>query len=165
MRMAGRAEALGFGVGAEHVHALLDGRAQKAGTSVGARPSDAFAPSRPDGADGDREGGEEQYERFLVEASKRADQLDSSWTDFVTDCLGGRAPATRGDRGWYALWEKFDDAKVSPACTRFVTDFKMAAREFSGRMTEAADRARSAGVFPGVCRQLRQRHRLDSPAW
>ena len=83
------------------------------------------------------------YERFLVEAAKRADQLDASWTDFVTDCLSGRAPSTRSDRGWYALWERFDDSKVSPACTRFVADFKMAAREFERRMTEAADRARA----------------------
>jgi hypothetical protein len=165
MRIAGRAEALGFGVGAEHVRALLDGRAPQAGASVAARPSDAFAPGRGDDADGDRATGEELYERFLVEAARRADQLDQSWTSFVSDCLGGRGPATRSDRGWYALWEKFDDSKVSPACTRFVTDFKMAAREFSGRMTEAADRARSAGVYPGVCRQLRQRHRLDSPDW
>ncbi len=165
MRMAGRAEALGFGVGAEHVRMLLDGRAPQTSMTAAGRPADVFSAGRSDDADGDRENGEEQYERFLVEAAKRADQLDRSWTDFVTDCLSGRAPATRGERGWYALWEKFDDSKVSPACTRFVTDFKLAAREFSGRMTDAADRARSAGVYPGVCRQLRQRHRLDSPEW
>ena len=163
MRMAGRAEALGFGVGAEHVRAMLDGRAPQ--SSQGQRPADLFAPGRPDGADGQRETGEAVYERILVEAAKRADQLDASWNDFVTDCLAGRAPSTRSDRGWYALWERFDDTKVSPACTRFVADFKMAAREFERRMSEAADRARAAGVYPGVCRQLRQRHRLDSPDW
>jgi S1-C subfamily serine protease len=163
MRMAGRAEALGFGVGAEHVRAMLDGRAPQ--PAQGQRPADLFAPGRADSADGQRETGEAVYERILVEAAKRADQLDASWTDFVADCLGGRAPSTRSDRGWYALWERFDDTKVSPACTRFVADFKMAAREFERRMSEAADRARAAGVYPGVCRQLRQRHRLDSPDW
>ncbi len=163
MRMTGRAEALGFGVGAEHVRALLDGRAPQ--STRGQRPAELFAPGRADGPDGEREGGEAVYERFLVEAAKRADQLDASWTDFVTDCLSGRAPSTRSDRGWYALWERFDDSKVSPACTRFVADFKIASREFERRMTEAADRARAAGVYPGVCRQLRQRHRLDSPDW
>ncbi len=161
MRMTGRAEALGFGVGAEHVRAMLDGRAPQ--SAAGQRPADLFAPGRPDGADGQRETGEAAYERVLVEAAKRADQLDASWTDFVADCLGGRAPSTRSDRGWYALWERFDDTRVSPACARFVADFKMAAREFERRMSEAADRARAAGVYPGVCRQLRQRHRLDSP--
>ena len=163
MRMTGRAEALGFGVGAEHVRALLDGRAPQ--STRGQRPAELFAPGRSDGSDGEREGGEAVYERFLVEAAKRAYQLDASWTDFVTDCLSGRAPSTRSDRAWYALWERFDDSKVSPACTRFVADFKIASREFERRMTEAADRARAAGVYPGVCRQLRQRHRLDSPDW
>jgi S1-C subfamily serine protease len=164
MRMAGRAESLGFGVGAEHVRAMLDGRSQQQ-SAQGQRPADLFAPGRAEGADGERETGEAVYERILVEAAKRADQLDASWTDFVTDCLSGRAPSTRGDRGWYALWERFDETKVSPACTRFFADFKMASKEFERRMTEAADRARAAGVYPGVCRQLRQRHRLDSPEW
>jgi S1-C subfamily serine protease len=164
MRMAGRAEALGFGVGAEHVRALLDGRAPQS-VQAGQRPADLFAPGRADGEDGDRENGEALYDRFLTEAGKRADQLDQSWTDFVADCLAGHAPSTRGDRGWYALWEKFDDTKVSPACTRFFVDFKTAAREFERRMTEAADRARMVGVYPGVCRQLRQRHRLDFADW
>jgi S1-C subfamily serine protease len=164
MRMSGRAEALGFGVGAEHVRAMLDGRAPQQ-AQTGQRPVDLFAPGRADGQDGDRESGEAMYDRFLIEAGKRADQLDQSWTDFVADCLAGRAPSTRSDRGWYALWEKFDDSKVSPACTRFFVDFKTAAREFEGRMTEAADRARVVGVYPGVCRQLRHRYRLDSPDW
>jgi S1-C subfamily serine protease len=163
MRMAGRAEALGFGVGAEHVRALLEGAAPLV-ASAGQRPGDAFTPDRP-GTDDQRDSGERHYERFLVEAARRADQLDASWTDFTTDCLGGRAPATRSDRGWYALWEKFDDSKVAASCMRFLTDFQLAAREFAARMTEAADRARVAGVYPGVCRQLRQRHRLDSPEW
>ncbi len=161
MRLAGRAEALGFGVAAEHVRALLDGRAASSARSV-SRPADAFGSGE---ADGDREGGEAGYERFLVEAARRADQLDRSWTDFVADCLSGRAPATRSDRGWYALWERFDDTKVSPSCARFSADFKAAAREFEQRMTDAADAARRVGVYPGVCRQLRQRHRLDSPDW
>ena len=164
MRMAGRAEALGFGVGAEHVRALLDGRAP-AGAAAASRPASSFISGGGEDADVDRESGERSYERFLVEAAKRADQLDRSWTDFVADCLDGRTPFTRSDRGWYALWEKFDDSKVAPSCARFVTDFKLAAREFSTRMTEAADRARATGVYPGVCRQLRSRYRLDSPDW
>ena len=164
MRMGGRAEALGFGVGGEHVRALLDGRASSVSRST-ARPADVFAPGRAEGADGDREDGEAAYGRFLGEAARRADQLDGSWREFVSDCLAGKAPPTRSDRGWYALWEDFDDSKVSPACVRFVTDFKVAARDFERRMTEAADRARRDGVYPGVCRQMRARHRLDSPAW
>ena len=79
MRMGGRAEALGFGVGAEHVRVMLDGRAPQS-AQTGQRPADLFAPGRAEGTDDDRETGEAAYERFLVEAGKRADQLDSSWT-------------------------------------------------------------------------------------
>ena len=164
MRMAGRAEALGFGVGAEHARALVDGRTPTPSRS-GHRPADTFSAGGRDEADADRASGEVQYERFLVEAARRADQLDESWNDFVKDCLAGKAPFTRSDRGWYSLWEKFDDARVSPACTRFLTDFKVAAREFERRMTEASDEVRRQGVYPGVARQLRAKYRLDSADW
>lgn len=164
MRMAGRAQALGFGVGAEHARALVDGRAP-ASSRAGTRPADTFSAAGRDQSDADRAGGEAQYERFLVEAARRADQLDESWTDFVKDCLAGKAPFTRSDRGWYSLWEKFDDTRVSPACTRFYADFKMAARQFERRMTEVSDEARRHGIYPGVCRQLRAKYRLDSPDW
>jgi S1-C subfamily serine protease len=163
MRMAGRAEALGFGVGAEYAQALVDGRAPSP-SRAGQRPADAFAAGG-DEVDGDRASAEVQYERFLLEASRRADQLDRSWDDFVKDCLSGKPPRTRSDRGWYALWEKFDEARVSLACTRFLADFKVAAREFERRMTGAADHARRQGVYPGAARQLRAKYRLDSPDW
>ena len=163
MRMAGRAEALGFGVGAEHARAVVEGRALAA-TRNASRPADVFGNGR-DEADGDRASGEMVYERFLLEAVRRADQLDDSWADFVRSCLDGKAPFTRSDRGWYALWEKFDDSRVSPSCVRFYTDFKIASREFQQRMVDAADQARQQGVYPGVCRQLRAKHRLDSPDW
>ena len=163
MRMAGRAEALGFGVGAEHARALVDGRAVAPARNA-SRPADVFGSGR-DEAEGDRAGGEVAYERFLLEAVKRADQLDNSWADFVRSCLDGKAPPTRSDRGWYSLWERFDDSRVSASCVRFYADFKIASREFQQRMTDAADEARQQGVYPGVCRQLRAKYRLDSPDW
>jgi S1-C subfamily serine protease len=163
MRMAGRAEALGFGVGAEHARALVEGRALAPSRNA-SRPADAFG-SGGDEADVDRASGEVGYERFLLEAVRRADQLDDSWEDFVRSCLDGKAPFTRSDRGWYALWEKFDDSQVSASCVRFYADFKIASREFQQRMVEAADSARRQGVYPGVCRQLRAKYRLDSPDW
>jgi S1-C subfamily serine protease len=163
MRMAGRAEALGFGVGAEHARALVEGRPLAPNRNV-SRPADVFASGR-DEADADRAGGEVRYERFLLEAVRRADTLDDSWEDFVRSCLDGKAPFTRSDRGWYALWEKFDDSRVSASCVRFYADFKIASREFQQRMIDAADGARQQGVYPGVCRQLRAKYRLDSPDW
>ena len=165
MRVSGRAEALGFGVAAGHIRDLLDNRSAPAAPAPAARPDQAFAPGAPDGLDGERESAEAVYERFLVTAAQRADQLDRSWTDFVRDCLGGRAPTTRGDRGWFALFGRFDDSAIAPGCVRFYADFKFAAQQFNERMTEAAEGARRAGVYPGVCRTLRQRYRVDWSDW
>jgi endo-alpha-1,4-polygalactosaminidase (GH114 family) len=41
----------------------------------------------------------------------------------------------------------------------------VAARAFERRMTDAADEARRQGVYPGAARQLRAKHKLDSPGW
>ncbi len=165
MRMGGRAEALGFGVAADHVRALLEGRTGSRSGTRAARPNETFTPDHADGADGERDSAQSTYERFLAEAARRADQLDRSWDDFVAECLDKKAPSTRGDRGWFALWERFDEARVSPACVRFYADFKFAANDFNSRMIEAADRARRGGVYPGVCRELRHRHRIDWAEW
>ncbi len=164
MRMAGRAEALGFGVAANHVRELLEGRRTPVSTRA-ARPHEAMAPDTNDGVDAERESAQAAYERFLVSAAQRADQLDRSWTDFVRDCLGGRAPSTRGDRGWFALLERFDESGIAPGCVRFYADFRFAAQQFTERMVDAAEQARRGGVYPGVCRQLRQRHRVDWVEW
>jgi len=160
MRVTGRAEALGFGVAANHVRELLEGRRAPVSTRA-ARPHEAMATDTDNGVDAERESAQAAYERFLVSAAQRADQLDRSWTDFVRDCLGGRAPSTRGDRGWFALLERFDESQVAPGCVRFYADFRFAAQQFTERMVDAAEQARRGGVYPGVCRQLRQRHRVD----
>ncbi|HEX7086580.1 MAG TPA: trypsin-like peptidase domain-containing protein [Vicinamibacterales bacterium] len=162
--MRARAEALGFGVAAQHVRELLEGRRTPVETRA-ARPHEAMATDTDHGVDAERESAQAAYERFLVSAAQRADQLDRSWTDFVRDCLGGRAPSTRGDRGWFALLERFDESQVPPGCVRFYADFRFAAQQFTERMVEAAEQARRGGVYPGVCRQLRQRHRVDWVEW
>lgn len=165
MRVAGGAEALGFAVAAGHVRALLEGAVSTDAVARAVRPHQALAPHAGDEVDSERGSAEAVYERFLVTASQRADQLDRSWTEFVRDCLGGRAPSTRGDRGWFALLERFDESQLAPGCERFYADFRFAARQFSERMVEAAEQARRAGVYPGACRQLRQRHRVDWVDW
>ena len=91
--------------------------------------------------------------------------MDRSWDDFVRECLSGQAPATQSDRGWFALWERFDESRVSPACTNFYSDIRSVANAFHRRMLEASDAARRAGLYPGVCRDIRHRYRVDSPDW
>jgi hypothetical protein len=38
-------------------------------------------------------------------------------------------------------------------------------REFSGLMAKAGEESRRAGVYPGVLRETRRRHRLDWSGW
>ena len=159
LKVGGAAEALGFGVAADHAAALLEGRAAPPA------PADAAVRSMDPDMDGGRLDATALYERFVQKAAERANQLDDSWATFVDECLSGPPPGTRGDRGWYVLWEHFDAAAVSSGCTRFYADFQVAASEFHQRMLEANDAARRAGVYPGVCRDLRRTHRLDSPEW
>jgi S1-C subfamily serine protease len=163
MKLTGQAESLGFGVAAEHVHAMLDGSAP---ASSGHRMVDSMnnntSTSDPDA---DRNDATEGYERFISEAAKKADQIDRSWETLVGQCLSGRGPSSHGDRDWFAIWEGFDDSKVSAGCSDYYGDLKAAALMFRRRMGEAADAARRAGVYPGQARDIRHQYRIDSPAW
>jgi S1-C subfamily serine protease len=163
MKLTGQAESLGFGVAAEHVRAMLDGSAP---ASSGHRMVDSMnnntSTSDPDA---DRNDATEGYERFISEAAKKADQIDRSWETLVGQCLSGRGPSSHGDRDWFAIWEGFDDSKVSAGCSDYYGDLKAAALMFRRRMGEAADAARRAGVYPGQARDIRHQYRIDSPEW
>ena len=64
---------------------------------------------------------------------------------------------------WFAIWEGFDE-KVSAGCSNYYADLKHRGG-FRRLMSDAADAARRAGVFPGEARDIRHRYRLDSPDW
>ncbi len=166
LKLQGQAEALGFGVAAEHVRAFLAGGTSTSG-SAGRRPVDVMNDGAQGGAgpDDEREAATRGYEQFMADAAKRAAQLDRYWSEIVTQCLGGTTPPTRGERGWYALWDRFDDSRVSPGCSQYFADFRRAVATFHERMNEAADEARRAGMYPGVARDIRHRYSLDSPEW
>ena len=156
MKLTGQAESLGFGVAAEHVRAMLDGSAP---ASSGHRMVDSMnnnaSASDPDA---DRNDAAEGYERFISEAAKKADQIDRSWETLVGQCLSGRGPSSHGDRDWFAIWEGFDDSKVSAGCSDYYGDLKAAALMFRRRMGDAADSARRAGVYPGQARDIRHQY-------
>jgi len=162
MKLTGQAESLGFGVAAEHVRAMLDGSAP---ASSGRRMVDSMNSTPASDPDADRNDATEGYERFISEAAKKADQIDRSWETLVGQCLSGRGPSSHGDRDWFAIWEGFDDGKVSAGCSDYYSDLKAAALKFRRLMSDAADSARRAGVYPGQARDIRHQYRLDSPDW
>jgi S1-C subfamily serine protease len=162
MKMAGDAQSIGFGVAAEHVRALLDGRASLSASAP--RPVDVLNSGTAD-TDSDRDDAVAGYERLIADAAKKVESIDRSWADLRAQCMSGPAPRARGDREWFVIWEGFDENRVSPGCSSYYTDLANAARGFEHQMTDAADAARRAGVYPGEARDIRHRYRLDSPDW
>src|SRR4029079_4782692 len=142
----GQAESLGFGVAAEHVRAMLDGSAP---ASSGRRMVDSMNSTPASDPDADRNDATEGYERFISEAAKKADQIDRSWETLVGQCLSGRGPSSHGDRDWFAIWEGFDDGKVSAGCSDHYRDLRPAALISRARRGGPAAAARRAGVYPG----------------
>jgi putative serine protease PepD len=161
MKMTGDVQAIGFGVAAEHVRALLDGNLT--GSSSDRRPVDVLNSGND--ADTERDDAVAGYERIIADVAKRADQLDRSWADLRAQCMSGPAPKVRGEREWFVLWEAFDGNSVAQACGNYFADFSSAVRTFQQRMSEAADAARRSGVFPGEARDIRHRYHVDSPDW
>ena len=155
MKLAGQAESLGFGVAAEHVRAMLDGNAP---TSSGSKMVDTMNSAPASDPDAERNDATEGYERFIAEAAKKADQIDRSWATLVSECLSGRGPSSHGDRDWFAIWQGLDDSKVSPGCSDYYSDLKAAALKFRRLMSDAADSARRAGVYPGQARDIRHQY-------
>jgi len=162
MKMAGDAQAIGFGVAAEHVRALIDGHASL--STSARRPVDVLNGGTAD-ADSDRDDAVAGYERLIADAAKKVESIDRSWADLRAQCMSGPAPHARGDREWFVIWEGFDENRVSPGCSNYYGDLANTAKGFERRMSEASDAARRAGVFPGEARDIRHRYRLDSPDW
>ncbi len=171
LKMGGPAEGLGFAVAADHVTALVEGRASSlVATAAGApppAPSAAAAPNALSGfgterssADDHRELGAQAFEREMAEAGQQAAQIDGYWARFTAAC----APRVRstGDRPWFGLADgRVDYTGNDGNCPYWLNDLVSMSRDFGLAMRTAGDAARRAGVFPGTLRDVRRKHRLD----
>jgi S1-C subfamily serine protease len=158
MKIAGSAESLGFGVAADHVAHLLEGRAVPPGRSL---PLPVGQSSAADGEDDDHADGDAAFERAIAELARRADTLDGEWDRFVRSCLA-QAPARAGDRGWFSMWDRgFAAIAMNPGCSDYYHDFRQAAEALRARVLDADEAGRRAGVYPGTRRTVRARYRLE----
>jgi S1-C subfamily serine protease len=162
MKMTGDAQSIGFGIAAEHVRALIDGQTSLSASAR--RPVDVLNGGSAE-ADDDHDEAVAGYERWIADAAKKVESLDRSWAELRAQCMSGPVPHARGDREWFVIFEGFDENRVSSGCSNYYSDLSSSARNFERRMTEAADAARRAGVYPGESRDIRHRYRLDSPDW
>jgi S1-C subfamily serine protease len=169
LKMAANSESLGFAVAIDHAAPLLEGRPAErvlaSGSAAVQTPlSGAFGAARSP-SDLMRDAGAAQFERVMQAAAKRADSLDDYWGRFRAACgVTGRGGS--GDREWFGVWDRPPSFNTADAqCTRWLSDITQIATGIRQAMTSADEAARTASVYPGVCRDLRRKYRLDWEGW
>jgi hypothetical protein len=159
-------QGLNFAVAVDHAAALLQGRAEPLPTG-GARGDDlaAISPAMPSEAEQQRLAGTTALDRALAQAAQRADSLDDYWERFRTTCYQGDI-AGGFERGWYALYEtRAMRGVVAPGCEDAFDTARRTAQQIADAVIAAEEAARRAGVYPGVRRDARRKHRLDYAGW
>jgi hypothetical protein len=170
LKAASNSESLGFAVAIDHATALIEGRpAELVGAPRGASPNaalaGAFGPPRPSPEDAARERAAAQFDAAMQMLAQRADELDDYWQRFRAAC-GVEPLANSGDRPWFGIWAK--PATLVPSggsCLGTYNTVAVTARRFYTSMTAADEAARTAGVYPGVRRDLRRKYRLEWNGW
>jgi hypothetical protein len=167
MRVAGThgGEGLAFAVAIDHGTDLLRGK-----TSAGATATPLQGLSRMMTGSSEssemREQGESAYQRTLEQAARSAGQIDAYWDRYAKSCV---VTATRaGDRHWFAVFEQ-NGIQVSGTstydCEAWLNEVASAAEAIRTALVGAAEAARRQGVYPGVMRDLRRRHRMEWAGW
>jgi S1-C subfamily serine protease len=158
-------EGLGFAISVDHVRDLLAGHTT---ASTATTPLAQLTQSMTGASDADqqRAGAQARLEQTFAAAAQYAAQLDGDWDRGARTCVSG-VPGV-GDRPWFAAWEP---GAVRLAvnngydCNGWLGSFTNSANQFRAALMKATDGARSAGVYPGVIRDLRHKYRLDWRGW
>jgi hypothetical protein len=164
LKMGQGAESIGFAVAADHVLPLLVGSSSLA-TERGPRLSDMLRSNGPSEGDQRRQEGEQQYGQVLEWASRNASELDARWERYARTCVTSSTP--NSDHAWFAVYDP-NGVRLNVqvrGCGDWLNDLKAAAEQIRGEVHKAAESARQNGVYPGVLRDLRRRHRLEHAAF
>jgi hypothetical protein len=160
------AQGISFAVGVDHARELLSGHhvATTDSTPIRSLNDSLQSPSAND-TDVARTKAMRTYEASLANAARKADQLDSYWRRFKSDCYDGSI-AGNFDREWFSVFER-DKMRgtVSPACLNSFSYIQSEAGTIKAMLAVAEEAARKGDVFPGVRRDLRQKYRLDYGGW
>jgi S1-C subfamily serine protease len=163
MKALARAESIGFAVAIDHATELLNGHTVTGTTSSPAVGLEAML--RQGGAsetEQARSEGEQAYERVLAAAAQRATQVDDYWDRYATTCVSGTVNAS--DRRWVAALQP-NGVRLSNNsavdCREWLNTLASNVRTIDQEIRNANELGRRAGVFPGVMRDVRRRHRLD----
>jgi S1-C subfamily serine protease len=160
------AQGISFAVGVDHARELLSGHHVATTDSTPIRSlNDSLQSTSTSEADVQRAKAARQYETTLAAVARRADQLDSYWRRFRSECYNGSIAGTF-DREWFSVFEG-DKMRgtVSPACLNSFSSFVADANAVKANIAAAEEAARKGDVYPGVRRDLRQKYRLDYVGW
>jgi hypothetical protein len=158
-------QGLAFAVAIDHAMPLLGG--QNAG-AAGHTPLTALTQAMNGQSAGDdlRARGEKAYAQALEWAAQNGEQLDAYWDRYSQTCVSSARRS--GDRAWFSVYEPDGvriNATASIDCQSWLETLRTNAAPIKAAMDQAAEDARRSGVYPGVMRDLRRRHRLDWSGW
>lgn len=164
MGYSGR-QGLNFAVAAEHVQAVLEGRADAPGSSSVAQGLEGLSPQLPSEAEQVRNSAAQQYERAVGQLAERAERVDSAWRQFRGSCYQGMVAGVY-DREWFALFDpNAMRGAVVTGCEGYFSEIRLEAGKIRDAVLAIDEAARRAGVYPGTLREVKRRHRLDYPGW
>jgi hypothetical protein len=158
-------QGIGFAVAVDHATALLSGQRVNASIQT---PLAALNKAMSEAGDGDamRLKGEQAYTQAIEWAARTSQPLDEYWNRYASNCV--RSSTRSGDRPWFAVFEPDGiDLNVisSINCQGWLDTLRTNALPIRSAIDQAAEAARRSGVYPGVMRDLRRRHRLDWTGW
>ena len=160
------AESIGFAVAIDHARDLLSGQRRASSAAPVAGLNTMLRSGGPSEGEQQREQGEQQYAAVMQWAARGADQIDGYWAKYSKTCV--RSARRSGDREWFAVYEPNGlviSAHSEYDCQQFFQTLANNAQQIKAEVDKATESARRAGVYPGVLRDLRRRHRMDWGGW
>ena len=157
-------EGLAFAVAIDHAVQLLDGQL----TRTDATPLQGLNRLMGGAStSGDmREQGTQAYQKALQDAARRSDDIDTFWDRYAGHCI--TSVAHSGDRLWFAVYEPDGLHIVGTSgydCKTWLGTLRTNAEIIRAEVARATEAARRQGVYPGVMRDLRRKHRMEWRGW
>jgi S1-C subfamily serine protease len=158
-------QGLAFAVAIDHATDLLNGQVT---TGAVQTPLTALtkAMGGPSDSDQARGKGEQSYAQVLEWADRNSAQLDAYWDKYAGSCVSSSSKS--GDRPWFAVFET-NGVRINPMsslnCQSWLETLQSSAAPIRAEIDKAGEAARQSGVYPGVLRDLRRRHRMNWSGW
>jgi len=159
-------QGLAFAVAIDHAAQLLNGQGSTYTTQTPLTALTKAMGGGPSEGDQLRAQGEQAYGRVLEWAGRNGEQLDQYWDKYASSCVASSSRS--GDRAWFAVFEP-NGVRINPRstynCQSWLDTLQSNATPIKAEVDKAAEAARQSGVYPGVLRDLRRRHRMNWTGW